>query len=100
MELKRYLMVLLRRWWLILITLVVAVAATGVFTYLASPKYETTIRLVVSPSQDVDQDIREQRASLDTLNKPIGTVKSRVNRARLRLQKKLKGHAPEDELIQ
>ena len=31
---------------------------------------------------------------------PIGTVKSRVNRARLRLQKKLKGHAPEDELIQ
>lgn len=30
---------------------------------------------------------------------PIGTVKSRVNRARLRLRKKLKGHAPEDELI-
>jgi capsular polysaccharide biosynthesis protein len=71
MELKRYLIILLRRWWFILIALVVAVAATGVFTYLASPKYETTVRLVVSPSQDVAQDIHEQRASLDTLNKPI-----------------------------
>lgn len=30
---------------------------------------------------------------------PVGTVKSRVNRARLKLQKKLKGHAPEDELF-
>lgn len=30
---------------------------------------------------------------------PVGTVKSRVNRARLKLQKKLKGHTPEDELF-
>ena len=30
---------------------------------------------------------------------PVGTVKSRVNRARLKLQKKLKGHAPTDELM-
>ena len=30
---------------------------------------------------------------------PVGTVKSRVNRARMKLQKKLKGHTPDDELI-
>ncbi len=30
---------------------------------------------------------------------PVGTIKSRVNRARLKLQKKLKGHTPEDELF-
>lgn len=30
---------------------------------------------------------------------PVGTVKSRVNRARLKLQKRLKGHAPEDEIF-
>ena len=30
---------------------------------------------------------------------PVGTVKSRVNRARLKLQKRLKGHTPEDELL-
>jgi capsular polysaccharide biosynthesis protein len=71
MELKRYLIILLRHWWFILITLVVAVVATGVFTYLAAPRYETIVRLVVSPSEDVIQDIHEQRASLDTLNKPI-----------------------------
>ncbi|MCD6308030.1 MAG: sigma-70 family RNA polymerase sigma factor [Candidatus Latescibacteria bacterium] len=30
---------------------------------------------------------------------PVGTVKSRVNRARMKLQKKLKGHSPKDEII-
>jgi RNA polymerase sigma-70 factor (ECF subfamily) len=30
---------------------------------------------------------------------PVGTVKSRVNRARLKLQKRLKGHTPDDELF-
>jgi len=30
---------------------------------------------------------------------PVGTVKSRVNRARMKLQKKLKGHTPEDEIL-
>jgi RNA polymerase sigma-70 factor (ECF subfamily) len=30
---------------------------------------------------------------------PVGTVKSRVNRARMKLQKKLKGHTPVDELF-
>ncbi len=30
---------------------------------------------------------------------PVGTVKSRVNRARLKLQKRLRGHTPEDELF-
>ena len=31
---------------------------------------------------------------------PVGTVKSRVNRARKKLQKKLSGHTPSDELFQ
>ncbi len=30
---------------------------------------------------------------------PVGTVKSRVNRARMKLQKKLKSHTPDDELL-
>lgn len=30
---------------------------------------------------------------------PVGTVKSRVNRARMKMQKKLRGHTPIDELI-
>ena len=33
-------------------------------------------------------------------NVPVGTVKSRVNRARKKLQKKLKGHSPDDELFE
>ena len=35
----------------------------------------------------------------EVLNVPVGTVKSRVNRARLKLQKKLKDHTPDDELF-
>jgi len=36
----------------------------------------------------------------DITRVPVGTVKSRVNRARKKLQKKLRGHSPEDELFQ
>jgi RNA polymerase sigma-70 factor (ECF subfamily) len=36
----------------------------------------------------------------DITGVPVGTVKSRVNRARKKLQKKLAGHTPSDELFQ
>jgi RNA polymerase sigma-70 factor (ECF subfamily) len=36
----------------------------------------------------------------DITGVPVGTVKSRVNRARKKLQKKLSGHTPRDELFQ
>ena len=36
----------------------------------------------------------------EILSVPVGTVKSRVNRARIKLQKKLKNHSPKDELFQ
>jgi len=36
----------------------------------------------------------------EILSVPVGTVKSRVNRARIKLQRKLKGHTPDDELLQ
>ena len=36
----------------------------------------------------------------EILGVPVGTVKSRVNRARIKLQKKLRGHSPDDELFQ
>ncbi len=35
----------------------------------------------------------------EILSVPVGTVKSRVNRARIKLQKKLKDHTPDDELF-
>ena len=35
----------------------------------------------------------------EIMNVPVGTVKSRVNRARMKLQRKLRDHTPEDELI-
>ena len=35
----------------------------------------------------------------EIINVPVGTVKSRVNRARIKLQKKLRNHSPEDEIF-
>ena len=35
----------------------------------------------------------------EVMKVPVGTVKSRVNRARMKLQKKLKGQTPDDELM-
>lgn len=47
--------------------------------------------------RDVDGMSYQQIAEI--MDVPVGTVKSRVNRARLKLQKKLKGHTPDDEII-
>ena len=55
-------------------------------------KYKTAFVL-----RDVQELPYEEIAKI--MNIPLGTVKSRVNRARKQLQKKLKGHTPEDELF-
>lgn len=36
----------------------------------------------------------------DIVGVPVGTIKSRVNRARIKMQKELKGHTPKDELFE
>jgi diguanylate cyclase (GGDEF)-like protein len=68
MELKRYLAILWRWWWLILVALVAAIMGSIVFTYTRPPQYQATVRLVVSPSAATTEDLGEQRASLGTLS--------------------------------
>ena len=48
--------------------------------------------------RDIEGMSYKQIANITSV--PVGTVKSRVNRARKQLQKKLKGHSPDDELFQ
>jgi diguanylate cyclase (GGDEF)-like protein len=69
MELKRYLKVLLRWWWLSLIAFLTVLTASIAFTYTQTPKYEATASLVVSPTTAL-ADLNEVRASLSALDKP------------------------------
>jgi uncharacterized protein involved in exopolysaccharide biosynthesis len=71
MELKRYLRVLLRWWWLALVALVTTFMASVVFTYTRSPEYETEARLIVSPAAASTTTLQEQRAALTALDKPV-----------------------------
>ncbi len=68
MELKRYLLVLLRGWWLILPSILVAVSAALVITYSQTPIYRTAATFVVSPSSAFG-DVNEVIRGLDTLTK-------------------------------
>lgn len=57
------------------------------------PKYKESLIL-----RDIEGMSYQQIAEI--VNVPVGTVKSRVNRARLKLQKKLRDHSPDHELFQ
>jgi diguanylate cyclase (GGDEF)-like protein len=71
MELKRYLMIIWRWWWLVTIALVAAIIGSVVFTYLRPLQYQTAVRLIVSPAKGTTVDLNEVRASLSMLDKPV-----------------------------
>ncbi len=71
MEIKLYLRMLQRSWWIVVVTALVAVGAALVSSYLSTPIYESTARYIVSPNpafvkNGVDYNLIY---SLDTLDK-------------------------------
>ncbi len=68
MELRLYLRMLRRSWWLILLTAIIATNVALLADYLAVPMYQTSARFVVSPSSDVISG-RDAVSSLATLDK-------------------------------
>jgi len=65
-ELKLYVRVLLKRWWLIVPTFLVTFTATIVFTFTQAPVYVATATFIVSPSAAF-QDARSFLSGLDVL---------------------------------
>lgn len=53
MEIKIFLQLLLKKWWLILSITVIAVVGTAIFTYFQRPVYSASVTYVVSPSSDL-----------------------------------------------
>ncbi len=71
MEIKLYLRMLQRSWWIVVLTALAAVGAALVSSYLATPIYDSTARYIVSPNpaflkNGVDYNLIY---SLDTLDK-------------------------------
>ncbi len=71
MEIKLYLRMLQRSWWIVVLTALAAVGAALVASYLATPIYQSTARYIVSPNPEflkngVDYNLIY---SLDTLDK-------------------------------
>ena len=59
---------------------------------ILNPKYKEPIIL-----RNIEGMSYQQIAEITGV--PVGTVKSRVHRARMKLQKKLRGHSPDEELF-
>ena len=80
MELKIYLRVLLRKWWVVLPVFLVTFTATAVFTFTQAPTYRVTATFVVAPNSS-SEDIW----SLDVLSRrtEIASTYAKVATSRL-----------------
>ena len=67
MEIKIYLQMIRRGWWIIMLTSLVSIFVALLFAYFATPFYQATTRFVVSPNPDVieSKDIVDSLATLD-----------------------------------
>jgi len=70
MELRQYIRILQKRWWVIVIGTAIVTIASVVFVYVRPTKYAATATMLVSPASTLLNN-SEVRASLDVLDKPI-----------------------------
>lgn len=69
MELKRYLNIVVRWWWLVLASFLIVLVAGFAFSFTKRPMYRSTTTLIVSPRASITE-LSSVRQSLDTLEKP------------------------------
>src|SRR4030095_12784254 len=69
MEVKLYLQMLRRSWWIIVITTLATVIAALVVSYMTPPTYQATSRYIVSPSPSLITGGNNLLNSLSTLDK-------------------------------
>lgn len=69
MEIKMYLRMLQRGWWLVVLCTLVATIVSLTFSYLSKPTYVATARYVVSPDATVSVGASDVLNSINTLDK-------------------------------
>lgn len=68
MEIRLYLQMLRRGWWIILLVALIAMSVSLGISYLAVPKYQATARFIVTPGISITEG-RDVINSLDTLDR-------------------------------
>lgn len=68
MELRQYLRVLFRYWWLVLIVFVIALGFTAWFTFSQVPIYESSASFIVRPTLSAE-DAKSELSGLDVLGR-------------------------------
>lgn len=84
MELKIYLRILLRKWWIALPALLITLAVTAVLTFTQTPTYTSTATFIVTPAGSFE-DIKSFVSGLETLSRrtEIGMTYTEVAVSRL-----------------
>jgi len=83
MELKAYLQILLRKWWIVIPTFLVTLTSGIVFTYTKIPTYSATATYIVVPSSSWS-DVKSFASGLDILGRrdEIATTFSEIGSSR------------------
>jgi diguanylate cyclase (GGDEF)-like protein len=68
MQIRLYLQMLQRGWWIVVLTTLVAINVALVGSYIATPMYQASARFIVSPNTDLVSG-RDMVSSLDILDK-------------------------------
>ena len=69
MEMRYYLRIIQRGWWIILLVILAAVNASFIVSYLTVPQYQTVSQFVVSPNAALFTDSWDVVSSLDVLDR-------------------------------
>jgi diguanylate cyclase (GGDEF)-like protein len=88
MEIRLYLQMLKKGWWIVLITILVAVNATLIYSFLVTPVYQANAKFLVSPNMSVIATGDQTLNSLDTLDKQsvVGTYAEFLNSDKVYLE--------------
>jgi len=70
MEMKTYLRVLVRKWWIVVPAFLITFVSTMVFTFAQAPTYQATATFIVAPSGSAG-DVRTFVSYLDTLSRQV-----------------------------
>ena len=71
MEFKSFARILWKRWWLLLGASIIVFVSTVAFTFTQTPIYETSVRLIVSPTDVLLSNPSDLRSAVTALSAPV-----------------------------
>ncbi len=78
MELQDYIQIVKRRWWIVVLTALIAVASAFVFSRLQTPIYKSSMKLTIQPART---DFGQTQAAKQLLSSYISIIRTERNAA-------------------